>query len=476
MTVRSWITLLQERFLVFLPLIYLGYALPIVTAFALISPPFQAPDEFCHFFRVVQISEGHLFATRSPDPAAPLNNTSGGSISSNAIWLAMDPTFQSLPFHSETTFDSARAGHAHLFDKPWGDKVEFVSFPNTATYPFTCYLPAAAGLAIGRWTDLSILESYFLARLFNAFASVIFSALAIHLVSRGKLIMACILSLPMTLFLFSSLSQDAMLISYIALTVAFLNRYLDTPSAQRTLGGLGAVFFFFTLSIIGRPPHLPFLLMGILFVSWGARSVKAVIAMTGFTLAAIVAYLFSIKPLGYFVIPGVNPETQKAFIFHHPIEMLSLTFKTILDYSSNYFHNFIGTLGWLDYGLPEPFYPLVGCALVVALLSDFKFKDQGLPAWSRFAAVAFPVMVIMLIFVALFIFDNSANVHIDGVQGRYFIPVALMFTLVMGNRDMGFNGDFRFQFARLLAGVISLAIIIVTGFAACLACLCRYYY
>jgi uncharacterized membrane protein len=473
MRIPPWIYHLQERFLTFLPVIYIVYALPVTVALALVSPPFEAPDEPCHFLRMVQISEGHLFASRSPDPLATINNTSGGYIPTCVIKVALTPYCGP----KDTVFDPTSGRQNHIFDYPWASETNFIGFPNTAVYPFTCYLPGAIGVAVGRMAGLSVLECFFTARLINAFISVILSALAIHLVSRGKVIFACLLSLPMGLFLFSSVSQDAMLIAYTALAVGLMNRYLDGPATHRTGWVLGLALFFLTLCVTGRPVYLPFLCVAAIGVYFVSKSFKKTLMGCGLAFVTVVIYMQSVKHLGYFVRQNVNPARQAAFLLHHPLQMIHLMLATTEAYYNNLECNFIGWFGWLSYGLPQPFYPLVGWMLVIALFSDLKLKDTVLPLWSRLAATVLSLSVIILIYIAFFIvWNNEKNIYIDGEQGRYYIPIAFMLTLALGNRDFSWMKISTFQALRFGANLAPLVVLIIADFATCLACLCHYYY
>jgi uncharacterized membrane protein len=477
MRIPPWIERLQEQFAIYLPLIYFAYALPITVAFALINPPFMVPDEVNHFYRTVQISDGHLFASRSPDPAATLNNTSGGTISSNAVEMGKRPVFIRMAFNILEPFDPATARHEHLFDIPWGDKKEFMSFPNTAPYPFTSYLPAAIGMAVSRMAGLDILESLLTARLCNAFTCVIFSALAIHFASRGKLILICLLSMPMTIFLFSSLSQDALIIAYLALAIGLLNRYLNSQNEQRTVWGFGFIFLFLALSIIGRLPYLPILFIASVLIVVTTKSFKW--TAIGFCAAcgAIAGFLHSIRYLGISIAKDADPHRQAVFILHHPVKFLGLMTSTIQATFYDVSREFIGVLGWLNYFLPEPFYAAIGIVLGLALIFDFRAFDSKLPGWSRVITALFALSSAVLILIGLFsLWGNESTTLIDGQQGRYYLPAAMMLTLAAGNRDLSWMTSSPFRMVRFVASVAVLSVMILSDFNALLACLARYYY
>jgi uncharacterized membrane protein len=466
----------QERFTHFLPLIYLGYALPITIAFAVIAPPFMVPDENHHFYRAVQIAEGHLYASRSPDLAATFNNSSGGFIDSTVVDLGENPIFFQMGMHAEVPFDPATARREHLFDLPWSDQVKFVAFPNIAPYPFTSYLPAVAGLLIGKACGLSVLQSFFLARFCKAFTCLVLSAIAIHLVSRGKFLLTCLLSLPMTLFLFSSLSQDAMLITYTALSIGLLNRFSDATTLRPARWMLGAILALLVGVAIGRPPYVTFILIGGLFIYSRTKSWKPAVIGSALAILCVLAYMLSVRYLGTRTALGSHPDRQIAFIFHHPIQTLNLLFSTLQLSIPFKLREMIAILGWGTVELPDSFYTWVTSMLFILFLADFRPGDSTVSFWPRIGVGLLSALAVLLILISLFVmWSDERNPYIIG-EGRYYIPITLMLTLLMGNRDASWMGRFPLPSMRICATMAALAVIIITDFATCMVCLARYYY
>ena len=111
-------------------------------------------------------------------------------------------------------------------DLGWTNKLVYASFPNTANYPPIAYLPGAIGILIGKTYGLSVVETAYFARLINGMTSIAISTFALFLCRRGRYVLFTVLLLPMTISLFSSLSQDATLISSGALFAGLLSRVL----------------------------------------------------------------------------------------------------------------------------------------------------------------------------------------------------------------------------------------------------------
>lgn len=140
---------------------YLVFAVVIVLLLQLVLPPFAAPDEIAHLFHADLLSSGRILPRPGPDRII------GGGVHSPVIELAnvLGPKAgNGAPIPPEAI---ARADRIL-----WAGPIVFAGFPNTGQYGSGLYLPQAIGLLIGRHTGLSILNSYYFARLLSALTSV----------------------------------------------------------------------------------------------------------------------------------------------------------------------------------------------------------------------------------------------------------------------------------------------------------------
>jgi uncharacterized membrane protein len=133
-------------------------------------------------------------------------------------------------------------------------------------------------------------------------------------------------------------------------------------------------------------------------------------------------------------LPGVSVKGQLEFIERHPLQFLHIIFNTYRHYCSTYMEQFVGRLGWLDTPLPRILWIsglLVLC--LVALIEKnhtivIEFKQKSL-------IVCIFLLIIFLIGSVLYISYNAVgNDLVLGIQGRYFIPVAPLFFLLLFNQ------------------------------------------
>ena len=170
-----------------LALLFLVLAFPTVLVQVYYTPPIQVADEENHFLRALQVADGHLFGRKIE------GDNAGGILDPAAPIFAHD--FDALKFRPERKIDIDVYGSAAALR--WGDGAPVpTAFPNTAIYPFFLYLPASAGLALGRALHFSVLDSFYLGRFTTALISIAIASMALAICGRGRSLLFVILCFP----------------------------------------------------------------------------------------------------------------------------------------------------------------------------------------------------------------------------------------------------------------------------------------
>src|SRR4051812_22448920 len=159
-----------------LPWLFILVALPIGLALALLTPPFQNPDEGGHFLRATQIAGGELVGRRLD------GGTSGGRVDGAAYDAAL--LFAPLAGHAERRVDPAVMAQAAAIR--WGAPPRDVGFPNTVLWSPALYVPAAAAVRVGQALDLTVLATLRLCRLVNLALAIALAALALGVWPGGR--------------------------------------------------------------------------------------------------------------------------------------------------------------------------------------------------------------------------------------------------------------------------------------------------
>ena len=126
-----------------------------------------------------------------------------------------------------------------------------------------------------------------------------------------------------------------------------------------------------------------------------------------------------------------DTSSQAGYVLDHPFKALTVVVTDLVIHAPRYLSHFIGRLGLLDTPLPLP---LLGVWLIA--LAGAALASDGAPRhWQRAVAAGVFVLLCLGITFALYAAWSPVGAsYVEGVQGRYFIPIAPMIFLVAANR------------------------------------------
>lgn len=408
----------QARLHAACPYLFLVLALATSLFVAWTLPPFMGVDEVSQTHRANLATFG-LFLAQPVRAATGLD--AGGPIDQSID--AANAPFERLKFHPERKVrpqDEARARRIG-----WAGQTAKGGFLNTAVYPPVFYLPASGALAAGRLFGLPVVASLRLARTANAATCVLVGFAALLIAGRARLFLFAVLLLPMSVFLYATVTQDGGMIVAAALGAALISR-AQSQGRPMTPSELVGAAIAFGLVGMAKPPYA---LIGLAILAapgpgprrWqaAAAAVGAAAAWYGLMAAAIPL------PTGN----GAVPAAQLHFLLGHPAAGLRAVVDTVTGQWIGLSHGFIGVLGWLDTDLPAPVYTLAWVALVLALAISVPRRWTGLSV----PVVAALAATVAGIFAALYLSWTAVGAaQVNGLQGRYFLPLAMIAPLVFG--------------------------------------------
>lgn len=394
---------------------YLCFGLIAIVLFAFVVPPYQSPDEPAHVRRADQISRGELLAYRL-DGAASGGLISRGIDRTSGIFvpLQLDPAGKITP-----------QMRAEAQDVTWENSgVAPQIFSNTALYPPALYLPSVVSILAGKLANLTIVSTLRLARLANGIVSVAIGALAIALAGAGAPWMFALLSLPMSLFLMSSVTHDGPMIALAALAAAILFNSYPGGSLAGSRRSFAAMCAAIALVASARPTYAPLAVLPLL-----ASGHRWAVRLAGVTVIVAIVLVWSriVAPLVLFQIAQeADPSAQWALLRADPLGFLGVIWRTVSFTGWHLLETFVGRLGWLDTHLPRGYHVfarvelLVAAFATVAALAVTRFSPRALVAAA--AIVAGSVAVFLSLYV---VWTKPGEIYVVGVQGRYLIPLAL---------------------------------------------------
>jgi uncharacterized membrane protein len=395
---------------------------------AALFPPFSIADEPAHFLRAFHISSGRLVPERTTDAI-------GGVLPASLPRLAEELAGR-LPFDPAQKVDP-RVVLAAL-RRPLGEETRFVDFRNAGFVTALPYLPQAAGIALGRAFGAPPLVLFYLARFFNLLVTTAIIWWALRLLPSRRWLVALVALTPMATSLRGSVSADAFTIAAAFLLVAVVASHAWGPA--RLFDGRDHLVLVAcsTAVCLTKLPYCPLVFLVLLLPAErfrpGERRLRlgslflVVAGATG--LAAWSAYHMDL-PLR----PGVDRVLQIRDALAEPGRFVLLLAGDAIAHGPRYLAQLIGVnLGWLD--VRVPWWVIFTYLTALAGLAVFDVDARRIPSASArlVLAVVLAVALVSITASQYATWTPYRAARIEGVQGRYFLPVAPLAALLFQSR------------------------------------------
>ena len=415
---------------------FLVLVVPLVVYCAWAVPTGQVPDEPTHVLRAASLLHDEIIGRRVDRTNVETGAPDAGVTGNTGLALAaMAGNGDMAPLPP----DAPRAARlAWVSDIPWQPELSFVSSANTAAYAPVAYMPAALGLGAAILMGAKPHAAIIGARLANVLAFTLIGALALLLAARGRLLLLITLSLPMTIWLAGSCSQDGVVFAVSVLGAALLTR----DSAAGFWCGCAAL----GVLVLQKPPFLPLAILPLVVPGGFERSAwvrrlagVAVVAVPGLLWSAAVAALVAVPLLpGPPYHPGplwpgdparlfrsANVGAQIDVLLHHPLRIALLPVTAGGPSLPFYWREFIGNLGQLSIRLPPALYTVWSGAILSGVGALLATRRAPGDRWLTPAAAIIAMLgsIELIVLVMYLTWTPVGMDRVDGIQGRYFTPL-----------------------------------------------------
>lgn len=386
--------------------------------FSVVMPLFKVPDESMHFLRAYEISEGYMLTSIE-------DNIAGRELPQNII----PDQLRNGPNIKWYNVFAARNQEAE------NDNI-FYAYPNTALYSPVSYLPQSLGIFIVKLFSNNVIAMAYGGRLLNWLFVLIITYFSIKLIPIGKNILLLIALLPMNIHQSISLSPDGFINVLSFAMVAFVLNVYFREEKMNTKNLI--IMYTLIISIaLCKIVYVPFCLLLFLLPNEKFRSkenyYKNILMSSICVLVTSIGWLtISSRYLIEFN-QGVDGVGQVKFILSHPIHYTNILIKTILTYGESYFYTMIGSqLGWLNININHVILLLYTLLMgIVVLYEKDKFKFE-LKLKDVLLIAGITVLTFLLVMTSLYVqWTKVGNNVIEGIQGRYFIPLLLPFSIII---------------------------------------------
>ncbi|MBF0458891.1 MAG: DUF2142 domain-containing protein [Nitrospirae bacterium] len=434
--------------------------------FVFVTPPFQAPDEYHHMFRAYHVSMGGLVSSKADGISGALLPASLGNTVIN-----VSTNLSQHPNNKQKPKDIGKVMHIPL--EP--EKTIFYFFPNTARYAPVMYAPQALGILAGRLFNAAPVYIMYLGRMTNLFIWIALIYIAITITPVYKWLFLLLALTPMSLFLGASLSADAFTnaIAFVFAALIFRAAFSRTPEVSTK--ELLLIFIVSAMLSLSKQVYVPVLLIVLIIpVSKFGSPKKYITAVVSFfavnAATAISWYLLSndlLVPLR--INHDISPERQLYSITHHPLDFVIAMKNTLIKYWSDVLTDFIGKLGWLDTELPAYIHITFWALLIFTALCEnncaikIRLRDKAI------AAAALVSTTLLIVLSQYLTWTDVDKDIIEGLTGRYFIPVTPALFLLF------YNTKFHVDTMKPRFGILILCYLAIAMISTIAAMILRYY-
>ncbi len=433
-----------------------AFAFGLVFVFA--NPPLQTPDEQLHFLRTYAISEGYftfdqdraypktvdLFVATFPGAWVNANTSQGLRENDGGDEETYNSAGYALKQYGE---DGYVYGVADAFAAYFeGDMSGVEAVQEPLSFTILPYLPAALGMAIARLFGAGALGCLYGGRIANLACYALLCYAALKNCTRYRAVLLSILFLPMSLYMGASLNYDALLLGFYWYALSFLCRNWGKGKEQLTKQDLLRFFAVFVCMNIIKP-WISLLFLAVPYIipadAWAELKVQKMkkwqyataCVMGALGATAFVTWYGNAFRSNYAAVERmlgstVNGGEQLVFIFSNPLRYIAVMVGTL--YENDFFLGQLGLFGSLD--MPITFINMLSPLIILlgaVLAANRKHTLRPLPA---LGLGMLSICYIGALLSALYItYTPVGMVRIIGLQARYFLPVFVMFGVLMAS-------------------------------------------
>lgn len=378
-----------------------------------VFPLGEIPDENGHFYRAFEVSCGSMISEQIEG--------GGGACLPVALTQYRDNT---------ASID-------------WSNGAELV-YSNTALYAAVCYFPQALGIRITRFFTDNVSMIFYAGRLANFLVSLLLSLWALKKMPFAKEVLFIIMMFPMTLQEMVSMAPDGMTN---ALSFAFIAYvlHLAYESEKITKRDLALLMILgITISLCKIVYVVEILLLFILPAEKLGGKKRSLCFKLGVPGIAVILNLIWLKISSGFLVefnPGVDTGKQVVYVLTHLHEYYAVVVRTITANADNWVKWMFGeSLGTLSISISG----FVWISLLILLVYEILNVNTELEL-RRSDIVCYWMIVLggcALIATSLYVqWTPYKSGYIDGIQGRYFIPLLMPLLLPVTYRKRMVIGE-----------------------------------
>lgn len=425
-------------------IIFLKYMLIIGSILLFLIPPIQAPDENVHFYNAYGFMSGDFY------PEFRTNTYTGRVFPKDIIEYV---TYWDEVGHSDVGQDKVEL--SKVIEQSWEYHIDYQDTE------FKEYWASGANMVAYIFSGGGMLFCKLLFRLFgmdatpynllvggragNLFFYIAMIYYAIKIAPVYKRTLIALAMMPMSIFQSATLSYDAILIPCCFLLFALILKYIRTEAMVSKkdfmLMCLISVIMFNVKTV-----YAPFLI-GLAFIPqkqfggikrYLVAGAIVICCGVGCYLLNKIALSMSIRGFQNAYQPARTQQTQ--YLLSHLVSFWENIYNSVRAFGRHYWSSFMGNIGILRLRLPQNI--LLPYTMLLIFLSIWESNCGKI--------LTFVQRMILLVMVVLTVYASFAGIYVswtsisheiginwvDGIQGRYFMPIAIFVPLLLSHRKV----------------------------------------
>lgn len=389
--------------------IFLVFGLVVGTFYVFALPIGRAPDEESHYFRAYELSTGHLVSDVTEDGAI-------GSSEASNIEIIRD-------FKDNNVTYTDLINHSGLYPDDTDQSFIITSAYN---YNIFSYLPQVSGLWIGKILHLPLIATAYLAKLLNMIACILILYFSLKYIPILKNLLFFLAFLPITMQAMASFSPDGLVIATATALISFVLYSIYTLKTSFSKKHYLFMFIICLFLSMSKIAYAPLCLLLFAIPKERFKTVK----QKYFSIIAMGATILLILLLWLMLAPSMqsvsDSSAQVSAILHNPIRYLAIIIHSISANATLYlFGLFGGYLEWFNVVL-SPLY-LIPSIVIFIILCHNSYQENTITKSFKYLSILVSLLLVLVTFTTMFIqWTKVGETIIDGVQGRYFLPIFLL--------------------------------------------------
>lgn len=381
-------------------------------------------DESKHWLRIYEVSEGHMLSDRGIDGGGGRKMDSG-----------LIPIETSESFYSVSKFWNASINSSSK---------HFYTFSNTALYSPVSYAVQALTVAVGKIFTNRIVFLTYMAKISGFLFSLIMIYMSIKYIPVKKDAIILISFMPMFIQQSVVITADgfinAVAVAFTAYVLYLKYTYEDVITRKQILVLLAFMLIIGLCKVVFLP--ICFLIFILPQEKFKNKNLFFKTTISLFLLSCFMNITWLMISSSYLgeIREGVNGGQQVMGILSNPLGYLKIMYNTIISNGEMILWQFFGDgLGALSIPIKRFPYYIYAEMMLIAALAD---SEKKIDIKTRIVALIAFTGTIILIFTAEYVQWTRVGAEIiDGIQGRYFIPIALIGMIILSKTRLKLEKD-----------------------------------